>query len=1197
VITPSAPRVARAVPRTDRGRRERSGAQRAVGFAEEAEDAAIPRSGGTEREQARPALTPQRLADLLVRRPAAGPVGGSRMQCPRCQHENPTGQKFCGDCGARLAGSCPTCGAANPPGQKFCGGCGAALSRVDSREIAAPDAYTPKYLAEKILTSRSALEGERKQVTVLFADMKGSMELLADRDPEEARKILDPVLELMMEAVHRYEGTVNQVMGDGIMALFGAPLAHEDHAVRACYAALRMQESVKRHAEDARRALGVNVQIRVGLNSGEVVVRTIGSDLHMDYTAVGQTTHLAARMEQLASPGCILTTSGTLRLAEGYVEVRSGGSVLVKGLVEPLEIFELMGVGAAHSRLRAAAARGLTKFVGRSAELEQIDQALVAARAGSGRVVAVVGEAGVGKSRLFWEFTHSYRTHGCLVLESASVSYGKAAPYFPVIELLRTYFRIASRDEPRCIREKVTGKLLSLDADLEPALKGMLWLLDAPVEDPEWHRLDPSQQRRYTLDGIKQLLHRESQVQPVVVVFEDLHWIDTETQALLDSLVNSLPTVRLLLLVTYRPEYRHLWGGKTYYQQIRVDPLAAASLEEILDALLGRDPSLDVLKRLLIERAEGNPFFLEESVRTLVETKVLAGERGAYRLMKTLATTQVPATVQAVLAARIDRLPPADKRLLQAASVVGKDLPFALLHALAEEPEDALRGALARLEGAEFVYETRLFPELEHTFKHALTREVAYATLLVPQRRALHVAVGRALERLYADRLSDVVDRLAYHYSRAEEVQKAVEYLTRFAEKAARIAAHGEAVRALEEAVMYAERLRGEERDRRILDVVLRQAHSLFLLGRLQQTVDRLLQRRESLDRLRDPTVAGPYHFRLGHTYSFLGDHERAEQSLERALHEARACGDEPTMGEVYTVLSLEAFWLGQVLEGIRRGREAVSLLERAAKPGWLGMAHWVTGFNYILAGDFEEALEAAARADAIGTEIDDPRLQSYAAFATGWIHGMRGDYAAGVVACERSIERSPGPVNTAIARGLLGYVYLEQGDLDRAIPALTEAVTQLSQFQQRHSQVTFMVYLGEACLLAGQPEKARELATEALRLAREVGFGRGIGSAQIVLGRLALARRLLDEADAHLSEAIETFDAMQARYMVARVRLDLAELAEARGNVTAVTTHLRTAREFFKLAGAAKLVGRTEQLAERLGAPLPAEAVVEGAI
>ena len=727
--------------------------------------------------------------------------------CPECGHENASGQKFCGECGARLASRCPTCGTASPLGQKFCGECGSAVAPGTAPAAAAPaagrfsspHAYTPKHLAERILTSKTALEGERKQVTVLFADMKGSTELLADRDPEEARRILDPVLERMMEAVHRYEGTVNQVMGDGIMALFGAPLAHEDHAVRACYAALRMHEAIRRYTEDVRRTHGAEVQIRVGINSGDVVVRSVGSDLRMDYTAVGQTTHLAARMEQLAPAGTTRLTAETLRLAEEFVQVRPLGPIPVKGLAAPVEVFELTGAGAVRTRLQAARARGFSRFVGRDAEMDQIRQAAAQARQGRGQLVAVVGEAGVGKSRLFYEFTHSHHVLGTngagwRVLEASSVSYGKATPFLPLAELLRGYFRIDDRDDLRSVRAKVTGTLLTLDRALEDAVPAVLWILDVPEPGEAFLALEPPQRRRRAIESIKRALLRESQVQPLLLLFEDLHWIDTETQAVLDSLAESLGSAPVLLAVNYRPEYRHGWGSKTYYRQLRIDPLLPESADALLRALLGADPSTAPLPPLLIARTEGNPLFLEETVRTLVETGALVGEPGAYRLDRPAATIQMPATVQAILAARIDRLRPELKRLLQAAAVVGKDVPVALLTAVAEMGNDILHPALGELQTAELLYEARLFPDLEYTFKHALTHEVAYNGVLQERRRALHATILETLERLHAERLGEHAEVLAHHAVRAAIPDKAVRYLREAGAKAAARAANREAI-------------------------------------------------------------------------------------------------------------------------------------------------------------------------------------------------------------------------------------------------------------------------------------------------------------------------------------------------------------------------------------------------------------------
>src|SRR5262245_8498730 len=452
-----------------------------------------------------------------------------------------------------------------------------------------PLTYTPQHLAEKILTARSSMAGERKHVTVLFADIKGSTELIGGLDPEAAQQLLDPALQHMMAAVHRFEGTVNQVLGDGIMALFGAPIAHEDHALRACYAALAMQAALRAYADEVLRAHGMPLQIRVGLNAGDVVVRAIGNDLHMDYSAVGQTTHLAARMEQLATPGSILMTTAIYRLTEGLVRVQALGPVPVKGLAEPVEVYELVGVSGLRRRLQAAVARGLTQFVGRQHELDALSQALEHAGAGRGQMVAMVGEAGVGKSRLVYEFVRSHHTRAWLVLESASVSYGKATPYSPVIDLLKRYVHIEDADDPRTVRAKVTGHILTLDEALQDTIPALLALLDVLPDDHAFLQLDPPQRRQRTLDALKRVLLRESQVQPLLVVFEDLHWIDTETQALLDSLVESLPTAQFLLLVNYRPEYQHGWGSKTYYTQLRLDPLPPASADELLHTLLGDD--------------------------------------------------------------------------------------------------------------------------------------------------------------------------------------------------------------------------------------------------------------------------------------------------------------------------------------------------------------------------------------------------------------------------------------------------------------------------------------------------------------------------------------------------------------------------------------------------------------------------------
>jgi class 3 adenylate cyclase/tetratricopeptide (TPR) repeat protein len=756
-----------------------------------------------------------------------------------------------------------------------------------------PLAYTPAYLAEKILASRAALEGERKQVTVFFADIKGSTELIEGLDPEEARRLLDPALHIMMEAVHRYEGTVNQVLGDGIMALFGAPVAHEDHAVRACYAALAMQAAMRRYTEEVRQSYGLELQIRVGLNSGEVVVRAIGNDLHMDYSAVGQTTHLAARMEQLATPGSIRLTVATLRLAEGLVQVNALGRFPVKGLADPVEVFDLVGASAIRRRLQASAMRGLTRFVGRQQELAGLQQTLERAAAGHGQVAAIVGEPGVGKSRLVYEFVHSHHMQGWLALESAPVSYGKATPYFPVIDLLKRYGHIEDHDDTRTIRAKITGQVLTLDEALQDTIPALLALLDALPEDHPFLKLDPPQRRQRTLDALKRILLRESQVQPLLLVFEDLHWIDSETQALLNSLVESLPTAQLLLLVNYRPEYQHSWGSKTYYTQLRLDPLPPVSPDELLQALSGDDPSLAPLKPLLIVRTEGNPFFLEESVRTLVETGVLLGERGAYRLTQALPTVQVPATVQAVLAARIDRLPPEEKQLLQTAAVIGTEVPLALLQTIAEVPEEPLRRGLTHLQAAEFLYETRLFPEIEYTFKHALTQQVAYETLLQERRRALHARIVESLEGFAGERVAEQVDRLAYHALRGEVWDKALVYCRQAGEKAMARSASHEAVGSFEQALGALPHLPATRDTReQAIDLRLVLGSALLPSGDYGHILACLREAESLAAALDDTRRLAQVSVLLSRHFYFMGVYDQAIAAAQRVLALATADGD-----------------------------------------------------------------------------------------------------------------------------------------------------------------------------------------------------------------------------------------------------------------------------------------------------------------
>jgi predicted ATPase/class 3 adenylate cyclase len=1060
-----------------------------------------------------------------------------------------------------------------------------------------PLAYTPSYLAEKILTTRSAMEGERKQVTVLFADLKGNTELIRDLDPEAAQTLLDTALQRMMDAVHRFEGTVNDVAGDGLMAMFGAPIAHEDHALRACYAALAMQAALRRYAEEVRRTHGLEVLLRVGLNSGSVLVRTISNDLYMNYSGVGLTTNLAARMEQMAPPGTIRLTAATLRLVEGAVRVNALGPVPVKGLAEPVDVFELVGATPVHRRLQAAVARGLTRFVGRDQELASLTQALAQAIQGQGQLVALFGDAGVGKSRLVYESVHSPATQGWRVLEGASVSYGRATPYFPVIDLLKRYAHVEDTDDTRTIRAKVTGQVLTLDEALQDTLPPLLALLDALPDDSPFHQLDPPQRRQRTLTALKRVLLRESQVQPLLLVFEDLHWIDSETQALLDSLVESLPTVRLLLLVNYRPEYQHGWGSKTYYTQLRLDPLPPLSADTFLHTLLGDDASLQPLTPLLIARTGGNPFFLEESVRTLVETGALQGERGAYRLGQAVQTIQVPATVQAVLAARIDRLPSEEKRLLQTAAVIGYEAALPLLEAVADLPAEVLQRSLAHLQATELLYETRLFPELEYTFKHALTHEVAYGGLLHERRRALHARIVEALEALAGDRVTEQVERLAHHALRGEVWDKAVAYCRQAGDKAIVRSAYREAVGAFEQALSTLAHL-PETRDAReqAIDLRLALRSAVSPSGDFRRVRAYLHEAEALAESLDDPRRLGqvcrllcaqfwqsaayeqaiaaaqralalttpsgesyPHaltHLLLGATYWAQGDYRRAIDAIGQNLSffEGARRYERPTRTVFMSAVQFRAYLagchaeLGTFSEGRALGDEGLRIAEAAAHPPSLMVAAWGTGLLVLRQGDLPRALRLLEQAVRLCQDADVLYWFPRTAVLLGAAYILGGRVAAAVPLLTRALEQITAMdlgAFQAFCRLSLGEAHLLASRLEEAHAYAEGALAHACAHQERGNQAYALRLLGDIAARREPPESTQAEAhyQQALALAEELGMRplqahchRGLGTLYATLGQQEQAR-------AELSAAMVLYRAMDMTFWLPQVEAALAQV------------------------------------------------------
>jgi class 3 adenylate cyclase/tetratricopeptide (TPR) repeat protein len=1115
------------------------------------------------------------------------------MQCPRCRHVSPAGARFCAECGGALGPTCPACRTLNSPGNSYCSDCGAALGTTAGPEATPdPHEYTPRYLAERIIRAREALEGERKQVTVLFADLRGSLEILADRDPEDARRLLDPVLERMMEAVHRYEGTVNQVMGDGIMALFGAPLAHEDHAVRACYAALRMQDSIASLSEELRQRHGLSVQIRVGLNSGEVVVRSVGSDLRMDYTAVGQTTHLAGRMEQLAAPGQILLTEHTLRLAEGYVAAKSLGPVPVKGLAAPVAIYELSGPGPIRSRLQLAAARGLSRFVGRDVELADLSAAMEQAGGGHGQIVALVGEPGVGKSRLVREFTTGRLPAEWRVLEAFATSFDTRAAYLPMISLLRGYFDLQEWDDARAIRDRVTAALLDLDQSLLGALPALLTLLDVPVEEPAWEGLDPRQRRRRTLDAIRRLLIRESHRRPLCLVIEDLHWIDPEAQAVLDALVESLPAARILLLVTYRPEYKQGWSHKSYYAQFAVHPLPHGMAEELLRGLLGDGADVAKLRAQLIERTEGNPFFLEESVRHLVETGALSGERGAYRLGRAAETVEVPATVQALLAARIDRLAPEDKRVLQCAAVIGKDVPVPLLEAIADVSEDELRRSVHHLQAAEFLYEASLFPVFEYTFKHGLTLDVTLRSLLQDRRRDLDARLVEALESIPGDRTAEQVERLAHHAFRGGIWDKAVAYCREAGARAFARSAHRTDVRYFEQALQAFEHLpTNPDTLAQGIDLRLELRAALAPIGEYGRLLEVLTEAEGLARTLGDQRRLGLTLSFLANFFALRGDFERAITYGEDALRIAAGLGDPTLQAPAAALLSLACFYgPGDYAKAIALGEETRRLLRGDLERERFGMAfppsvYSRTVMTWSLAeqGQFGHGLAVGLEGLRIAEGLHHPHSEVFALLGIGTLHLKRGDFAEAIQTLERgkaiceTADLPPVFLEVALP---LGSAYAQSGRANDAVALLDRAVSRAIALKSRLGHWLRSGGMAEAYLAAGRAGEALPLAELFLDITGMMNARGPMAWARHLLGAVAanVGPEVFDRSERELGAALVAAESLGMRPLAARCHLTLGDLYLRTGRRQQAASEFSAAAEICRAADMSYWLARAEQ-------------------
>jgi class 3 adenylate cyclase/tetratricopeptide (TPR) repeat protein len=812
------------------------------------------------------------------------------MRCPECQFDNRAGARFCGKCRTKLSLICPQCSSENSPENAFCDQCGSDLKEpqesfpIDYEE---PQSYTPKFLADKILTSRSSIEGERKLVTVLFADVASYTAMSEKLDPEKVHQVMDGCFKILMDEIHKYEGTINQFTGDGIMALFGAPVAHEDHAQRACYAALAIQSAVTAYGERIKGDHGQDFKMRIGLNSGPVIVGAIGDDLRMDYTAVGDTTNLAARMESMAQPGKVFVSENTQRLSRDFFEFKSLGKVEVKGKEDPQEAYELIKTGEVETRIGASVAKGLTRFVGRKNSMAALMEAYEKAKSGSGQVVGLVGEAGVGKSRILFEMRSMLPQGEHSYLEGRCIHFGGSMIYLPILDILRSYFEIKDGDPELTIKKKTEEKIIDFDEKLKGVLPPIHELLSLEVDDEAFSKLEPNEKRERTFEAIRDLLIRVSQERPLILAVEDLHWIDKTSEEFLGYLIGWLANNPTLLLLLYRPEYTHPWGSKSYYNSIVLSQLTTKSSAELVKAILEGAEVVQELRELILHRSGGNPLFMEEFTRSLIENGTIQRKDHQYVLSQKPADIQVPDTIQGIIAARIDRLEDNLKRTMQVASVIGRDFAFRILKAITGMKQE-LKSHLINLQGLEFIYEKRLFPELEYIFKHILTQEVAYNSLLLKRRKEIHEKIGKAIEEIYTDRLEEFYEMLAYHYSKSENFEKAFQYLKLSGLKAVEKHSLIEALSHYKEAKYAIDQIPiSKEIKKEKLQLILLMSLPLRLLGFPEDSLEIFKEGESISNELEDIISTTILEARMAVCYSHQGIHSDALRYAESAFEKA----------------------------------------------------------------------------------------------------------------------------------------------------------------------------------------------------------------------------------------------------------------------------------------------------------------------
>ncbi|MDM7999229.1 MAG: adenylate/guanylate cyclase domain-containing protein [Dehalococcoidia bacterium] len=1097
------------------------------------------------------------------------------VKCPKCQADNREGAKFCEQCAAPLARKCLNCGADVGPKARFCDQCAHDLEEPKTAppvDYSKPQSYTPKFLAEKILSTGKSMEGERKLVTVLFADVANYTAMSEKLDPEEVHQIMEGCFQILMDEIHRYEGTIDKFTGDGVMALFGAPLAHEDHAQRACYAALAIQKALESYGQKVEKDCKLPFRMRVGLNSGPVIVGSVGKDLKMDYTAVGDTVNLASRMQSLAEPGRILVSADVYKMARDFFNFKARGKKEVKGKEEAVEAYELLEPTEVASRIEAAALRGLTRFVGREKEMATLREAFDKAKSGSGQVVCIVGEAGVGKSRLLLELRRSIPQDEYTYLEGRCLHYGSSMPYLPLLDILRSYFGLKEGEREFLVRKRLEEKTSAIDPKLKAILPPLQELLSLKVEDEAYLKLEPQKKREKIFEAIRDLLVVESQRKPLMVAIDDFQWTDRTSEEFLSYFIGHLPSSRILLLLLYRPEYTHQWASKSCYSQIRVDELPTKSSADLVRAMLEEGEVAPELRELILNRAAGNPLFMEEFTHTLLENGSIQKKDHQYVLSRKPSEIHVPDTIQGIIAARMDRLDENLKRIMQVASVIGRDFAYRILQTITGMQEE-LKGHLVNLQGLEFIYEKSLYPELEYVFKHALTQEVAYNSLLLKRRKQIHERIGKAIEELYPDRLEEFCEPLALHYKQGECFHKAVEYLIKAGEKSLNRYAVEEAHQHFRDAfdILSRKAVRTREEDRLLIDMLIKWAYVHYFRGSFEELHGLLRAHDELAQSLDDQERLGMFRNWRGFVLYSIGEVKEAHRYLHEVLNLGEGLGSQKVVGYACSWLAWTCGYLGLLDEAITHGERALAisssfeedqylyyktvgalsyayyvrgdkkqtletaeaLLEYGRSHGSirsLVLGHVGVGLNHLMSGDYVSAVDCMRQGTTVAA---DPFYEQYARMWLGVAQMFNGQFEQGGEALQRALAYSrevgagimEDPVQLALSLAEVG-----KGQVENALRQCEEAAERFLVKGMRSGVLTSYLWVGRLyALFQGSvtrgEQKALDCTNRAIGLAREIGAKGLLGEAYLDLGRFYQVKSQNDQAREYFAWAAELFE------------------------------------------------------------------------